>query len=58
VRAQRARAAADAVTQVPADVYPDVAWAAGALFSGTAGDRFEFGLAALLDGIARRAGQA
>ena len=37
---------------------PDVAWAAGSLFAGTADDRFEFGLAALLDGIARRAGQA
>ena len=57
-RAERARAAADAVAHVPADVYPDVAWAAGSLFAGTADDRFEFGLAALLDGIARRAGQA
>jgi len=57
-RAQRAREAADAVAQVPADVYPDVAWASGALFSGTADDRFEFGLATLLDGIARRAGRA
>jgi hypothetical protein len=57
-RAQRARAAADAVAHVPADRYPGVAWAAGSLFAGTADDRFEFGLATLLDGIARRAGQA
>jgi AcrR family transcriptional regulator len=50
-RARRARAAADAVAQVPADAFPNVAWAAGALFAGPADDRFEFGLRALLDGF-------
>jgi AcrR family transcriptional regulator len=50
-RAQQARAAADAVTQIPTDAYPNVAWAADALFAGTADDRFEFGLRALLDGF-------
>jgi TetR/AcrR family transcriptional regulator, tetracycline repressor protein len=57
-RAQRARAAGDAAAKVPADAYPGVAWAAGALFAGTADDRFEFGLAVLMDGIADRAVQA
>ena len=54
-RAQRARAAGEAVGQVQADLYPGVAWAAGSLFAGTADDRFEFGLAVLVDGIAARA---
>jgi AcrR family transcriptional regulator len=58
VRAQRARAAGEAAAQIPADLYPGVAWAAGSLFAGTADDRFEFGLVLLMDGIARRAGQA
>ena len=51
-RARRVRAAAEAVAHVPADRYPNVAWAAGSLFAGTADDRFEAGLAALLDGLA------
>jgi AcrR family transcriptional regulator len=50
-RARQARAAADAVARVPADAYPNVAWAAEALFAGTADDRFEAGLRALLDGF-------
>ena len=41
-----------------AELCPGVAWAAGSRFAGTAGDRFESGLAALLDGITRRAGRA
>lgn len=54
-RARQARAAAAAVDRVPADAYPNVAWAAGALFEGTAEDRFEFGLRALLDGLEAKA---
>lgn len=57
-RAQQAREAADAVARVPADRYPGVAWAAAVLFAGTADDRFEFGLAVLMDGIAARASRA
>ena len=38
----------------PADTYPSIAWAAPALFAGTADDRFEFGLGVLLDGLAAR----
>jgi AcrR family transcriptional regulator len=53
-RRRRLEARADAVASLPADAWPNVAWAAPALFAGTADDRFEFGLALLLDGLERR----
>jgi TetR/AcrR family transcriptional regulator, tetracycline repressor protein len=53
-RATRAADAAAALTAIPPDVHPRLAEAAGALFAGTADDRFEFGLAALLDGFEAR----
>ncbi len=53
-RRARASAAAEETTALAAGTYPSVAWAAPALFAGTADDRFEFGLALLLDGLAAR----
>lgn len=52
-RARRETAAA-AIASLPPDVAPNVTWAAGELFGGTVDDRFEFGLATLLDGLERR----
>ena len=54
--ARRARAAeaARALAELPVDEFPATAWAAPALFAGTADDRFEFGLSVLLDGLAAR----
>ena len=37
-----------------AEAWPNVAWASRALFAGDADDRFEFGLARLLDGLEAR----
>ena len=51
--AERA-AAATAIAALPPELAPNVAWAAGELFAGTIDDRFEFGLATLLDGLERR----
>jgi TetR/AcrR family tetracycline transcriptional repressor len=53
-RRARADAAAEATAALPADAYPSIAWAAPALFAGTARDRFEFGLERLLDGLGTR----
>ncbi len=53
-RRERADAAARGLATLAADAWPNVAWASGALFAGTAGDRFEFGLRALLDGLEAR----
>lgn len=53
-RRARREAAAAAMRALPAEVYPDLAWAAEAVFAGTADERFEFGLATLLDGLERR----
>jgi AcrR family transcriptional regulator len=53
-RAARREAAATAVAALPPEVAPNVAWAAGELFAGSVDDRFEFGLATLLDGLERR----
>ena len=54
-RRARADGAARGVAAVPPEGWPNVAWAAGELFAGTADDRFEFGLAALIEGLAARA---
>ncbi|MCU0282397.1 MAG: TetR/AcrR family transcriptional regulator [Candidatus Nanopelagicales bacterium] len=54
-RRARRQAAAAAVEALPPDAYPSVAWAGGALFAGSPDERFEAGLAMLLDGIERRA---
>jgi TetR/AcrR family transcriptional regulator, tetracycline repressor protein len=53
-RARRAEAATARLAGVPAADYPHVAAAAAELFAGTAEDRFEFGLARLLEGFAVR----
>ena len=49
-----ARAAAAAVEALPANAFPNVTWAGDALFAGSPDERFEAGLAMLLDGIERR----
>ena len=54
VRAARRRAAAEAVAQLPPDRLPNVAWVGPALVDGTIDERFEFGLALLLDGLRAR----
>jgi AcrR family transcriptional regulator len=54
-RLARREASAAAVEALPVDAFPSVAWAGGALFSGSPDERFEAGLAMLLDGIERRA---
>jgi TetR/AcrR family transcriptional regulator, tetracycline repressor protein len=53
-RRARAGAAADGLARLPAGAWPSVAWASQALFAGGADDRFEFGLAVLLDGLEAR----
>jgi AcrR family transcriptional regulator len=57
-RQARRQAAVAAVEALPPDAYPSVSWAGSALFSGSPDERFESGLAMLLDGIAQRAGPA
>jgi AcrR family transcriptional regulator len=47
-------AAAAAVAALPSGAFPGVAWAGDALYSGSPDERFEAGLAMLLDGIGRR----
>ena len=51
-RANRAAAAAARLADAPAEAHPHVAAAASELFAGTTEDRFEFGLARLLEGFA------
>ena len=53
-RASRRRAMGEALAALPADQFPGIAWAGSRLVEGTADDRFEFGLAVLLDGLAAR----
>lgn len=53
-RRQRAVEATRVLEAVPAATYPSVAWAAAALFAGTADERFAFGLEVLLDGLEAR----
>ena len=45
---------AAAIAALPPEMAPNVSWAAGELFGGTVDERFEFGLATLLDGLERR----
>jgi AcrR family transcriptional regulator len=54
-RHARREAAAAAVGALASDDFPNMAWAGDALFAGSTDDRFEAGLAMLLDGIGRRA---
>jgi AcrR family transcriptional regulator len=54
-RRARREAAAVAVEALPPDALPSITWAGDALFSGSPDERFEAGLAMLLDGIERRA---
>ncbi len=56
-RARRRAAALDAVTSVPADAFPNLHWAGHALVEGSLDERFEFGLARLLDGFETLLGQ-
>lgn len=53
-RAARAAAAGEALASLPPAAYPRIAEASSELFAGTAEDRFEYGLAVLLDGFAAR----
>lgn len=53
-RRAEAAAAGRGIASLADGSWPNITWAAGALFDGTAEDRFEFGLAALLDGFAAR----
>ena len=53
-RRDRVADAGRALALVRQEVAPNVAWAAGDLFEGTADDRFLFGLGLLLDGLEAR----
>jgi TetR/AcrR family tetracycline transcriptional repressor len=53
-RAVRAGDAAARLASLAPEAFPRLAEAAGELFAGSADDRFEYGLAALLDGFAAR----
>lgn len=57
-RRARREAAAAAVEALPPQTLPNVTWARAALFAGSPDERFEAGLAMLLDGIQRRAEEA
>ncbi|OGO54415.1 MAG: hypothetical protein A2V85_04895 [Chloroflexi bacterium RBG_16_72_14] len=51
-RVARRQAAADAVAALPPEQFPALAWVGPKLIAGSVDDRFEFGLACLLDGFA------
>jgi AcrR family transcriptional regulator len=53
-RRARLGAAAAAVEALPVAAFPNVTWAGNELFAGSPDERFEAGLAMLLDGIERR----
>lgn len=53
-RARRAADAGAALGEVPAEAFPHVAATAGELFSGTAEDRFEYGLGVMIAGFEAR----
>jgi AcrR family transcriptional regulator len=53
-RRARRESAAAAVEGLPVNTFPNITWAREALFAGSPDERFEAGLAMLLDGIARR----
>jgi AcrR family transcriptional regulator len=53
-RRARREAAAAGVQALPAQAFPNITWAGGALFAGSPDERFAAGLALLLDGIQRR----
>lgn len=53
-RRARLGAAATAVAALPVATFPNVVWAADQLFTGSPDERFEAGLALLLDGIESR----
>jgi AcrR family transcriptional regulator len=53
-RAQRRRAAAEATAALPPDRFPSLAWVGEDLVAASLDERFEFGLAALLDGFELR----
>jgi AcrR family transcriptional regulator len=53
-RQARREAAAAAVRALPEGAFPNVTWARDELFAGSRDERFEAGLATLLDGIERR----
>jgi TetR/AcrR family tetracycline transcriptional repressor len=57
-RAARAAEAGRGLAAAVGDSHPNVAAVVDELFAGTASDRFEFGLAALLDGFAIRLAEA
>jgi AcrR family transcriptional regulator len=53
-RRAKLEAAVAAVEALPVSAFPNVTWAADELFAGSPDERFEAGLAMLLDGIERR----
>ena len=53
-RRVRRETAAAAVEALPAGAFPNVTWAGDALFAGSPDERFEAGIAMLLDGIEKR----
>jgi AcrR family transcriptional regulator len=53
VRRARADAASSTMRSLSPEAFPATTWAAPDLFAGTADDRFEFGLAVLVDGLER-----
>jgi AcrR family transcriptional regulator len=53
-REERRRATADALAALPADRYPGLAWVGDRIVAGDLDERFERGLALLLDGVAAR----
>jgi TetR/AcrR family transcriptional regulator, tetracycline repressor protein len=53
-RAARAQAATASLAALPRGVHPHLEAVAGDLFAGDAAERFEYGLARLLDGLAAR----
>jgi AcrR family transcriptional regulator len=53
-RVARRQAVAQAMAQLPAARFPNLAWVGADIAAASADDRFEFGLAMLLDGFAAR----
>jgi AcrR family transcriptional regulator len=52
-RARRREAAVEAVSGLPGDRYPNLAWVGETLIAGNLEERFEFGLRVLIDGFGR-----
>lgn len=53
-RAERRRAAQRVISELPAEQYPNLAWAGPEVTAASVDERFEFALSLLLDGIEQR----